>query len=152
MGLGVLYCVISKFKFFPKITTKKPFISKVFYFSVVFLIKVFFLQQKWIQQLQFIFSHSRTTSLCELHREFHYSTVTASRAILSCNCSIYRITIQIMEQIQKVIQIMGHKLFVSKYGTLTYSNYGTLKIVTQIMGHFRNHGIHSQNNVCLYIY
>ena len=91
----------------------------MFYFSVAFLIKVFSLQQNWIQQLQFIFSHSRTTSLCESHREFHYSTVTASMAILSCAVPFIESLFKLWNRYKRLFKLwdtnflcqnMGHSL------------------------------------------
>ena len=119
MCLGVLYCVISKLKFYSKNNYQETFISKAFYFSVAFLIKVFSLQQTWIQQLQFIFSQSRTTSLCESHREFHYSTVTASMAILSCAVPFIESLFKLWNRYKRLFKLcntnflsqnMGHSL------------------------------------------
>ena len=123
----------------------------MFYFSVAFLIKVFSLQQTWIQQIQFIFSYNTTTSLCESHREFHYSTVTASIPILSC-ADLFIGSLFKLWKSYKVIQIMEYKLYVFKiWDTHLFKSWNT-KIVTQIMGYFKNHGMYNQNNVHLYIY
>ena len=152
MGLGVLYCVISKLKFYSKNNYQKTLCFKsVLLFSSIFNQSVL-PAAELVQQLQLIFSHSRTTSLCESHGEFHYSIVIASMAILSCAVLFIESLFKFWNSHTKLFKLWDTTFFVSKYGTLTYSNYGTLKIFTHIMGHFKNHDIYSQNNVCLYMY
>ena len=46
-----------------------------------------------------------------------------------------------------MIQIMEHPYYDSKHGELHHSNHGTLEVVIQIMGHFKNYDTCSQSNV-----
>ena len=78
VGLGVLYCVISKSKFYSKNNYQK-----ILHFKSVLLFSSIFNQSvppaaELDSTAPIYFSYSRTTSLCESHREFHYSIVTAS--------------------------------------------------------------------------
>ena len=97
----------------------------MFYFSVAFLIKVFYLQQNWIQQLQFIFS-CNTTSLYESHREFPCNSVTASVVILSYADLFIESLFKLWKSYKRLFKLWN--------SYKNCSNYGTGSLVTQIMG------------------